>query len=249
MSLLNQLLYNKKQKIKSISFLIDPDKIKNKQSLDNFLSRIQDFENSWILFGGSTLSNFKNLEYLQYIQNNTHIPCVLFPGDASHVSSKASAILYLSLLSGRNPEYLIGQHVKSALQIKQSDMEVMPTAYILVDGGKTSAVQYVTNTMPIPSDQVDLITQTALAGSLLGFKIIYLEAGSGAKYPVSCDVISNVSQQVDLPIIVGGGIRSIEKIQEIFNAGADMVVIGNILETNPDFALELLSFSKLYLCN
>jgi putative glycerol-1-phosphate prenyltransferase len=180
------------------------------------------------------------------LKDETKASVILFPGNASQFSTKADALLYLSLLSGRNAEFLIGQHITSAISIKKTNIEVIPTGYILIDGDKTSSVEYISNTRPIPRDKKEIARSTAIAGELLGMKLIYLEAGSGAVTPVPTDMIDFVSQELSLPLIVGGGIKTTEQLTAAFNAGADIVVVGNIFESNPKKISEFVEITRSY---
>ena len=216
--------------------LIDPDRF-NPAILDSLVGRKR--IPPAIFVGGSigaadTDAVVRRIK--SYVGDSSEV--VLFPGDCSQLSSSADALLILSLVSGRNPEYLIGQHVKSAPKIRRLGLEAIPTAYMLIDGGRATSVQYVSGTMPLPADKVDLSVATAMAAELLGFKMLYLEAGSGARVPVSSDIISAVRSSVSIPIIVGGGVRSAEAVGRAFAAGADIVVIGTALEQNPALANE-----------
>ena len=175
---------------------------------------------------------------VDFFKNNLNIPIVLFPGDVHQISEKADALLYLSLLSGRNPDYLIGQHTRTAKEISEMDLEIIPTAYLLIDGGNTSAVAYVSQTTPLPQTQINLIERTTIAGVLQGKSLIYLDAGSGAKNKVSIEIIERCSR-LEVPLIIGGGIRSIEDIKMAQNAGANVIVIGNYIEENVDFLLDI----------
>ena len=216
--------------------LIDPDRF-NPAILDSLVGRKR--IPPAIFVGGSIVSADTNAvvrRIKSYVGDSSEV--VLFPGDCSQLSSSADALLLLSLVSGRNPEYLIGQHVKSAPKIRRLGLEAIPTAYMLIDGGRATSVQYVSGTMPLPADKVDLSVATAMAAELLGFKMLYLEAGSGARIPVSSDIISAVRSSVSIPIIVGGGVRSAEAVGRAFAAGADIVVIGTALEQNPALANE-----------
>jgi len=163
------------------------------------------------------------------------LPIIIFPGSADQVSNKADGILFLSLISGRNPEYLIEQQVQAAIQIKESNLEVLPTGYILVDGGKESAVERVSSSKPICQTNSELILKTALAGEFSGKKIIYLEAGSGATVPVASTIISLVKNNLSIPLIVGGGIQTLHQLTTAYTAGADLVVIGTAFEKDPAF--------------
>lgn len=214
-----------------LAVLLDPDKCTG-ALLENVLSQFHRALPDFIFIGGSSKS-CRTDELVEALQN-IPIPKILFPGDASQFTEGADAILFLSLISGRNPDYLIGQHVKSAQIIKKSTVEVIPTAYLLIDGATRSSVQRVSDTNPIHSDNIDLCISTAVAGELLGMKMVYLEAGSGAKNPVPTTMISAVKQSLDIPLIVGGGINSVEKLQQAYEAGADMVVVGNLFESQPE---------------
>ena len=163
---------------------------------------------------------------------------LLFPGNHLQLSNKADALLNLSLISGRNPEFLIGEHVRSAMFLKQSKLEIIPTGYILVDGGSRTSVEYMSNTQSIPRNKSDIAVATALAGEYLGLKAIYLEAGSGAKQSVPNEMLKAVSKNINIPIICGGGIKTKTEIQEKWDAGANIVVIGSAFENNPNFLEE-----------
>jgi len=169
---------------------------------------------------------------------------VIFPGDHQQLSNDADALLYLSLLSGRNPEYLIGQHVKSAQEVIRLDLEIIPTAYILIDGGKQSTVAYVSQTTPIPRGNTTIALNTAIAGMLLGNKVIYFDAGSGANQTVDAELITQVKQQLETVIIVGGGVRTIEQIEALKLAGTNVIVIGNKIEEDIDFLLDIQNYKS-----
>ena len=218
---------------KRTAVLLDPDKLTPETAL-RYGEIIEKSPAEIILTGGSLVSNSVG-EIVSALKQTTGKPVVLFPGAGSQVVKEADALLYLSLISGRNPEYLIGEHVRTAFHIKKTGLEVIPTGYILIDGGKITSVQYVSNTMPLPYDKPDLAAATAIAGEFLGMKCLYLEAGSGAEKPVKKETISLVRQSVSLPIIAGGGLRSFKDIENAFNAGADIAVIGSAFEKNPDF--------------
>jgi putative glycerol-1-phosphate prenyltransferase len=216
---------------KMLAVLIDPDK--GISSLTDFMRQIKAFSPDFILVGGSLI--FKSVEKtIETIKQACSIPVILFPGNALQFTDKADALLYLSLISGRNPEFLIGQHVTSSYAIKKSGIEVLSTGYILVDGGKPTSVEYMSNTMPVPPDKPEIAVATAVAGELLGHKLIYLEAGSGALHPIPANMIAAVKENTDVPLIVGGGLRTVADIQQALHAGADIVVVGNILEKNPE---------------
>lgn len=169
-------------------------------------------------------------ECIQQIKSACDIPVILFPGSPSQVSRYADALLYLSLISGRNPELLIGQHVISAPFVKQSGLEIMPTGYMVVDGGAPTTVSYISNAAPIPADKAEIAMCTAMAGEMLGMKLIYMDAGSGAKQPITEQMIEKVARHIEVPLIVGGGITEAEKAYLNCKAGADVIVVGNAIE-------------------
>ena len=240
------MIYEKiEQKIaegkKMLAVLIDPDK--GISSLPHFIQQINASPPDFILVGGSLI--FQSVEKtIETIKKECSIPVILFPGNALQFTDRADAMLYLSLISGRNSEFLIGQHVTSSYAIKKSGIEVLSTGYILVDGGKRTSVEYMSNTMPIPPDKPEIAVATAVAGELLGNKLIYLEAGSGALFPVPPDMITAVKKHTDIPLIVGGGLRTAPDIRNALQAGADIVVVGNILEKNPELLEEFVSIMK-----
>ena len=213
-----------------LAILIDPDKFVTEYAFAKaYLEKIPSQATHFLVGGSSNAS--QHIEAVVHILKElSTLPVMLFPGDYTQITPEADGILFLSLLSGRNPEYLIGQQVKGASSIQKSNLEVIPTGYILIDGGKETAVQRVSNTLPIPQNDITSIVHTALAGQYLGKKCIYLEAGSGAKTPVSLTIIKAVREAIDLPLIVGGGIRSQKAMQHAYEAGATMVVIGTAFE-------------------
>ena len=218
---------------KLLAVLIDPDKFKN-SSAPEFFKNLP-FVTTHIFVGGSTVEIGLTEETVKAIKAETDLPVVLFPGDISQITSQADGILFLSLISGRNPEYLIGQQVRSVPQLRNSGLEIIPTGYLLIDGGKETAVQRVTQTLPLSQQEVDQIINTALAGEFSGKKLIYLEAGSGAAFSVSREIISEVKAAIRIPLIVGGGIRTEEQMQDAYAAGADMVVMGTVFETAQEY--------------
>ena len=226
---------------KSVAILIDPEKVVNKEKLIEFVKRASFAKVSCFFIGGSTVSSTQFSEAVEVIRAHTELPLYIFPGSSEQLSKEVDGLLYLSLLSGRNPEYLIGQHVKAALQIEALQIPVFPTAYLLIDGGTKSSVAYVSQTQPIPQDQTAIAYSTALAGKQLGFQLIYLDAGSGAKDPVPFEMIASI-RSIGLPLIVGGGIRTIDGIRSAHEAGANVVVVGNKLEEDVDFLLDLSSY-------
>ena len=226
-----------------IAILIDPEKSNKEDVLIRLIRNAEIAEIDYFFIGGSTVTKYDFEKVISILKNNTNIPLIIFPGSAYQISEKADAILYLSLISGRNPEYLIGQHVNSANELFEMDIEIMPTGYILIDGGNKSSVAYVSQTTPIPRDQTNIATKTAIAGVLQGKQIIYFDAGSGAKKTIPIEMIKNV-QKLNVPIIVGGGIKKIETINEYKNSGVNVIVLGNHIENNIDFVLDLKNLNK-----
>jgi putative glycerol-1-phosphate prenyltransferase len=223
---------NREENRKMIAVLLDPDQCRGSllaSTIAALKSNVPDF----ILVGGShTLSSTDSL--IELLKEETKANVILFPGNASQFSTKADALLYLSLLSGRNAEFLIGQHITSAIAIKNSNIEVIPTGYLLIDGGKPSSVEYISNSRPIPRDKNEIALSTSVAAELLGMKMIYLEAGSGANFPVPPEMIESVKSGLSIPLIVGGGIKNTDQLKAAFQAGADLVVVGNVFESNPN---------------
>jgi len=221
-----------------LAVLIDPDN-QTEGSLMALSEKINNCKVDVILVGGSLLLDNHFEKALSLLRANTPVPIVLFPGNNYQVSGQADAILLLSLISGRNPEYLIGQHVVAAPMIRESGLEVIPTGYMLIDGGRVSTTSYMTQTVPIPFDKPDIAVATAMAGEMLGLQSIYLEAGSGAQRSISPELLRAVRSSVSIPIITGGGIRTPEQAEALAEAGAGMIVIGNILEKQPELLMEI----------
>jgi len=229
---------------KKLALLIDPDKHDN-NSLASISKKAETLNVQYIFVGGSLLmANIENT--ITQIKKQYNGPVILFPGNACQVSANADGILFLSLISGRNAEFLIGNHVISAPVIKQTKLEVIPTGYILIDGGNKTSVEYMSNTSPIPAQKPDIAIATAIAGEMLGLKCLYLEGGSGAKNIIPEKLIEGVKQNVSIPIIVGGGIRSAESLQTVFNAGADIAVVGTIIEENSTILDEMMMVVNSY---
>jgi putative glycerol-1-phosphate prenyltransferase len=223
---------------KSFAVLIDPDKV-NDQTVAELIELSVSSKVDYFFVGGSlVVSNYLD-QCLQLIKKSCSIPTVLFPGSPSQVSKYADALLYLSLISGRNAELLIGQHVVSAPMVKKSGLEVMSTGYMVVDGGAQTTVSYISNSSPLPSDKSEIAVCTALAGEMLGMKLIYMDAGSGAKNPISETMITKVAQSISVPLIVGGGIVDPEKAYLNCKAGADVIVVGNAIEKDSSLIREM----------
>ena len=227
------------------AILIDPDKTSYKE-LPKLAALINNSSCDYVLIGGSLINDVEFDQYILFLQQKLSKKIILFPGDNTQISSHADGILLLSLISGRNPDLLIGQHVKSSLRLKKSKLCIMSTGYILIDGGNLSSVQYVSNTLPIPSNNFDIATATALAGEQLGMKFIYLDAGSGANFPVNTQMIQSIKKHVSVPIFTGGGIKNQEQLENSWKAGADIVVIGNAIEKNNSLIQLLNNYSR---CN
>lgn len=221
-----------------MAVLIDPDKMKLER-LPAFMQKLNASIATHIFVGGSTVDEFATETLVIEIKKFTHLPVVLFPGDVTQITKHADALLFLSLISGDNPEYLIGKHIRAVSRLKHTNLEVIPTGYLLIENGKQTSVERVTKTKPLPREHVQAIVDTAKAGELLGMKLMYLEAGSGALHPVPKDVIKSVSAELTIPLIVGGGIRNIQQLNDAYLAGANLVVIGTAFEVDDQFFDEL----------
>lgn len=234
MHLYNQILQSKKLNRKLLAILIDPDKI-DSDKIDLVSQKINQSSATHIFIGGSSFHGNYLDEIIEKLKANITLPIILFPGNPSQISNKADAILFLSLISGRNPDYLIEHQVNSVPILKKTNLEIISTGYILVESGKKTAVELVSQTKPLSKTNPQYILQTAQAGEFLGNKLIYLEAGSGADLPISEEIITLLAQNIEIPLIVGGGIRSLSEIAKVHNAGADLVVIGTAFEDNINF--------------
>jgi len=230
MSIYQHILQSISKGEKLLAILLDPDKI-NLSEVSQFAQKIND-KADFIFVGGSTVSNGDTDNLVQKLKENTKLPIVLFPGDYTQLTHKADAVLFLSLISGENPEYLIKQQLKSVTFLQRSSLEIIPTGYILINGGVETSVQKVSNTRPIDQNDIELACHTAMAGMYMGKQLIYLEAGSGAIEMVSQTIIKEVSKNISIPLIVGGGIRTKKQLDEAYRAGADLVVIGTAFEEN-----------------
>jgi putative glycerol-1-phosphate prenyltransferase len=226
----------KQQKL--FALLVDPDKQDN-QTLQQTIDIAVKAKADVLFVGGSLLTTDVLDDCMTTIKSNCNIPTILFPGSVMQINDKADALFFLSLISGRNPEMLIGQHVIAAPYLKQSKLQVLPTGYILIDGGTHTTVSYISNTTPIPANKPDIAACTAIAGEMLGLKLLYMDAGSGAKNAISEAIIKAVSEQTNIPLIVGGGILTPEKAAANCRAGADVIVVGNAAEKNPSLILEM----------
>ncbi|MEZ4984671.1 MAG: geranylgeranylglyceryl/heptaprenylglyceryl phosphate synthase [Saprospiraceae bacterium] len=240
----NSLLQAHKQGHKQLAVLIDPDKT-DRESILALCELAAAGGVHYFFWGGSLVNETQAEYYISLLRAHTKLPIVLFPGSIYQLSAQADALLFLSMISGRNPDLLIGQHVQAAPRIKRMNLEVIPTSYMYIDGGRPSSVGYMSNTQPIPADKPEIARATALAGKYLGHKVTYLDAGSGALYPVSGTMIAAVRKEInEMPLVVGGGIASAAQAEIAFTHGADCIVVGNSLETNPHLLPELATVVK-----
>lgn len=247
MSFLGTLRDRRQSGKKSIAVLLDPDKLEETTKLLPLLNLASENLVDFFFVGGSLVTTANLSQVVSTIKEHVNIPVVLFPGNNMQIDPAADALLFLSLISGRNPELLIGQHVVAAPIIRNTRLEVVPTGYMLINSGKLTSVAYISNTMPIPDDKYSLAASTAMAGEMLGLQTIYLDAGSGAEKEISAKMIASVRKVVNVPLIVGGGINSTQKAFNALEAGADMIVIGNALEKNPQLLTEI--SEKIYELN
>ncbi|WKV12937.1 geranylgeranylglyceryl/heptaprenylglyceryl phosphate synthase [Marivirga harenae] len=236
---LNRLINHEVNGQKCFALLIDPDKVSDRASLQRLVNMAIENEVDFFFVGGSLIVSDSLSSCISDIKSATDIPVILFPGNNQYIDLQSDAILYLSLISGRNPDLLIGQHVLSAPILKRSNMEVWPTGYMLIDGGNRTSVSYMSNTNPIPYDKHDIAVSTAIAGELLGLQLIYMDAGSGADKMISEKMIASVKRSIEVPLIIGGGINSVSKAKNAWKSGADVVVVGNAIEQNPQLLIEM----------
>lgn len=237
----SNLLEKKSTGKKSLAVLIDPE-VKHMDKLEDVVRLSLENGVDYFFVGGSLIIDDALDQCISYLKSQTQIPVVLFPGNGSQIHSGADGILLLSLISGRNPNLLIGQHVESAVKLKRSGLEIMPTGYLLIESGRLTTAHYMSNTQPIPNDKPEIAVSTALAGELLGLKLIYLDAGSGAQHAVSPQMVSMVSSGIDVPLIIGGGITTTDQAAALYTSGADVIVVGNCIEKDPTRIKE---FSKV----
>ena len=228
------IIKSKSKNEKLLAILLDPDKI-DLDKVAILIEKINQSPATHIFIGGSLVENNILDELISKIKENCDLPVVLFPGNPSQISDKADCILFLSLISGRNPDFLIEHQVNAAPVLKKTQLEIISTGYILIESGTETAVERVSKTKPLDRNNPDLVLATAQAGEMLGNKLIYLEAGSGAKQAVPLEMIKLISQNIEIPLIVGGGIVNLYRIQEAFDCGADLVVIGTAFENNNNF--------------
>ena len=211
--------------------LIDPDKLPL-EKINHFISLINKSSCDYVLVGGSLVSNYYYNDFIKKIKTISRKPVIIFPGDNQQISNHADGIFLLSLISGRNPDLLIGQHVKSAFKLKASELEILPCGYILIEGDSLTSAIYMSESLPIPKNKSDIAAATALAGELLGLQYIYLDKGSGSKNTVQNDMIKAVKENINIPLIVGGGINNKKDLENVWKAGADIAVIGTSIEKN-----------------
>ncbi|RKS95151.1 putative glycerol-1-phosphate prenyltransferase [Flavobacterium limicola] len=233
-NLYSQIIQAKRNNQKLLAILLDPDKI-DLNTVAILISKIDQSPATHIFIGGSYVTTNILDELIVKIKQNCDLPIVLFPGNPSQISDKADAILFLSLISGRNPDYLIEHQVKAAPILKKTKLEVISTGYILIESGTETAVERVSKTKPLNRNNLDLALATAQAGEMLGNKLIYLEAGSGAKQAVPLEMIELVAQNIEVPLLVGGGIVDLQGIQNAYDSGADLVIIGTAFENDNNF--------------
>lgn len=238
MNIYQNILEAKAKNKKLLAVLIDPEKM-DLENVSSFFEKVHQSFATHIFIGGSTVDDNVTERIVNKVKHLTKLPVVLFPGDVTQISDKADALLFLSLISGNNSEYLIGKHVQAASTLRNSNLEVIPTGYILIENGKPTAVEKVTQTKPLSRDNTKHIIDTAKAGELLGMQLLYLEAGSGAIESVPNEIISFVKKDSTIPLIVGGGIRSLEQLEMAYKHGADLVVIGTAFEEDESFFNEL----------
>ena len=229
MKIYNNLLNTISTKGAAYLILIDPDKISH-EKLPVFVKHCEKSGADGFLLGGSLMMKDHFEDFISNVKKHTSLPAIIFPGGVNQVSSLADAILYLSVISGRNPEHLIGKHVLAAPFIKQAEIEPISTGYILVESGTVTTVQYVSGSQPIPRNKPEIAAATALAAEYLGMKLIYLEAGSGAHKTVPNEMIQAVSNYCSVPLVVGGGIKSASEAGEKVRCGAKIIVTGNFFE-------------------
>ena len=222
-----------------IAQLIDPDHISSFDHLSDIANTAVNAGIDLFFFGGSLITSTPGFDIVKALKEICNIPIVLFPSSPAHIDQSADAILFLSLISGRNPEYLIGNHVAAAPILKNSNLEILPTGYMLIGCGEPTTAQYVSNTNPIPYNKPEIAAATALAGEMLGLKLMYLDGGSGADKTVSPEMVAQVKSQIKTPLIVGGGIRTIADARALHHAGANVLVIGNGAQERPEFISEL----------
>lgn len=234
MEIYQEILNSKLANKKLLAVLIDPDKVEL-ENIADLASKIRQSPATHVFVGGSSFEGNHLDEMIMSLKAITQLPVIIFPGNPSQISAKADGILFLMLLSGRNPDYLVEHQIDAVPILEKTNLEIISTGYILIESGAETAVERVSQTKPLAAKDADYISQTAKAGELIGNRLIYLEAGSGAKNAVSTEIIKNVSKKISLPLIVGGGVRSKKQMEEAYNAGADLLVIGTAFESDRNF--------------
>lgn len=224
-----------------IAILIDPEKTNSELELKELIKKAEFAKADYFFIGGSTVSTKDFGKTMDLIKKNCSIPVVIFPGASNQIDENADALLFLSLISGRNPDFLIGHQIRAAREVFDSNLEIIPTGYVLIDGGNQSSVAYVSQTTPIPTANHSIILDTCKAGVLMGKQLLFLDAGSGAKKSIPSEIIKKISS-LGKPVIVGGGIKTISEIKECEKAGANVIVIGNKIEENIDFLLDIKNY-------
>lgn len=235
------ILKHKKSGKKLLAVLIDPDKINDSVSFKKFIRNCELAKVDFLFVGGSLIINAEFEECISKIKSTTQLPLVIFPGSPFQISKDADALLFLSLISGRNAELLIGNHVIATPYLKKSGVEVISTGYMIVDCGNSTTSSYMSQSLPIPFDKPEIASVTAMAGEMLGMKLIYIDGGSGAQKIISEKMVQQISKSVSVPIIVGGGIKNYSDAKKLWRCGADIIVIGTLFEKNPE---SILTFSK-----
>ena len=245
-TILKDLYRSRDKGRKKLAVLIDPDKQGDIQDMNIFVGKCVAMGVDLFFVGGSLITTTDQRSIIEQLKILSDIPVILFPGNYLHLDKKADGILFLSLISGRNPDYLIGQHVLAAPFLKNSGLEIIPTGYMLVGDDRSTTVAYISNSLPIPPGKIQIATCTAMAGEMLGLRIIYMDAGSGASKPVPPEMIREVRKSVGVPLIVGGGLNESTKIEKALEAGADIIVLGNSLEKDPGLLTEAVALVKKY---
>jgi putative glycerol-1-phosphate prenyltransferase len=228
-----------------LAVLIDPEKSQHEAYLRKLVKQAEFAAIDYFFIGGSTVTQKEMHACVSLLKKLTHLPVILFPGASHQISPEADGILFLNLVSGRNPDFLIGHQVAAASELHQIDIEIIPTGYLLIDGGVQTSVQYMSQTTPIPHNQFSIALNTCLASAMMGQRMLYLDAGSGAKQPVPAEWIGTIRKETGLPVIVGGGIRDIQTIKNFQTQGANVLVIGNHIEENLDFLLDLKNWQSI----
>jgi len=237
-TVLNHIESGSAEKKKFLAVLVDPDKASSEEKLITLSQQCGQAKVDFIFAGGSFVSSGDFEKTIKLLKKHFSVPVIIFPGSILQISADADAILLLSLISGRNPELLIGQHVIAAPHLKKAGIEIIPAGYMLIESGNITTAQYISASLPIPHAKNDIASGTALAGEMLGLKLIYMDAGSGAEKKISTEMIAAVKEQIRIPLVVGGGIKNLNDAANAWKAGADIVVIGTAFENNPQLLQE-----------